>query len=182
MLMLKIKIPASQLFNEETEEFIYTKDTELSLEHSLVSISKWESKWHKPYIETKEKTNEELLNYIECMTITQNVDPNVFKAIPEKEVTKIVDYINDPMTATTFCDNKKQHGKKEILTAEIIYYYMIKAGIPKECEKWHLNRLITLLRVFGEKDAPPKKMSKNDILAQNRALNAQRRAKMKSKG
>lgn len=180
--MLKIKVPATQLFNEETSEFIYTKETELSLEHSLVSISKWESKWHKPYIETKEKTNDELLNYIECMTITQNVDPNVFKAIPENEINKIVEYISDPMTATTFCENKKQTGKKEILTAEILYYYMFKAGVPKECEKWHLNRLITLLRVFGEKDAPPKKMSKNDVLAQNRALNAQRRAKMKSKG
>ena len=179
--MLKVIIPAVELYDEKTETFTTVlKQTELSLEHSLVSISKWESKWHKPFLEANPpKTDEELKDYIRCMTLTQNVDPEIYNHIPNHVVEQINNYINDPMTATTFKDQKKV--SRRIVTNELIYYWMISLGIPFECQKWHLSRLLTLIRVCNEK-ADPKKMSKSEIYAQNRRLNEARRKALKTKG
>ena len=181
--MLKITIPSTEAFDPVKNEFIYTKEQTLTLEHSLVSISKWESKWHKPYLSKEPKTTEETIDYVRCMTITQNVDPKTYYCIPESEYLKILKYIEDPMTATWFSDENELKGKGgRIVTAELLYYWMIVCGIPFECEKWHLNRLITLIRVCNEEEKPKKKMSKNQILARNAKLNKQRRAALHTKG
>lgn len=179
---LYITIPDSEAFDEKTNQFIQIKGRKIQLEHSLKSVALWESKWHKPYISREQKTKEELVDYIRCMSLTKDVDPITFYYIPESEIQKIVEYIEDPMTATTFREEKKGGVKDKIVTSEILYYDMIALNIPWECEKWHLNRLITLIRVCSEKNKPEKKMSKNDIYRRNRALNAARRAKLGTKG
>lgn len=171
------------MYNEERNEFIYTKDTVLQLEHSLISISLWESKWHKAYVSSTEKrTLEETIDYIRCMTINKGVDPNVYYNIPDKEYREILKYIEDPMTATTFTKQKKPPSR-EIVTSELVYYWMIELGIPFDpCQKWHFNRLMTLIEVCNRKSSPGKKMSKADIMNQNKALNQARRAKHGSRG
>ena len=180
--MKTIIIPGSEYYDEVNEKFITLKETKLVLEHSLVSISKWESKWKKPFIQG-ERTIEELKDYIRCMTLTQNVDPEVYKFIPVDILNDVVAYMNDPMTATWFNDHATPQKKNgEVITSELVYYWMTAMNIPMECQKWHFNRLMTLIRIAGEKNQPPKKMSKGDILRQNKSLNAMRRAKARSRG
>ena len=181
--MLRIKVPiTSECWDEEKGEFIPSKEVTLQLEHSLVSLSKWESKWCKPFLSNVEKTEEEVLDYIKFMTLTQNVDPEVYNHLTQENVNKINEYINAPMTATTFSDNKQGKGGREIITAELIYYWMVALNIPFECQKWHLNRLITLVRVCNIKNEPPKKMSKRDIMSRNASLNAARRKQFNTRG
>lgn len=182
--MLEIFIEDNELFDEETGMFTQIKATKLQLEHSLISLQKWESKWHKPFLDKKEKSEEEMLDYIRCMTLTPNVDPKVYYCIPIDQFKKIWEYIENPMTATWFSSNAEggKPQKKEIITAEIVYYWMIASGIPSEYRKWHLNQLLTLIRVINVKNAPSKKMGKKGILSQNAKLNAARRARMNSKG
>lgn len=180
--MLEITIPGAELWDESKQEFINTNTQILRLEHSLVSISKWESKWKKAFLGNQEKTFEETIDYIKCMTITQNVDPNVYNYLTKENIEEIHKYIGDPMTATTISENKNQPVNREIMTAEVIYYYMIALNIPFECQKWHLNRLLTLIKVCSIKNQPPKKMGKNELLKRNAALNADRRPQFKAKG
>lgn len=183
--MLKITIPSSEAFDQSKNEFIYTKEQTIALEHSLVSISKWESKWHKPYLSKEPKTAEETIDYIRCMTLTQNVDPSVYYCIPEEEQERILKYIEDPMTATWFSgDEEKNKGGRggRVVTSELVYYWMIACGIPFECQKWHINRLITLIRVCDEENKPQKKMPMNKLLARNSKLNKARRAALHTKG
>lgn len=179
--MLTIEIPATEMFDDKTQEFIQLRPITLQLEHSLVSISKWESKWKKPFLGKENKTIEETLDYIKCMTITQNVPDITYKRLTSKNINDINKYIDEPMTATTFNDNTHSTNK-EIVTAELIYYWMIALNIPMKCEKWHINRLLTLIRVCNIKSSPPKKMSKREIMNRNAALNAARRKKLNSKG
>ena len=181
--MLKITIPKTEMFDEKKNEFVYTKGQTLALEHSLVSISKWEAKWHKPYLSKTPKTREEVLDYIRCMTLTQNVDPAVYNCIPRSELEKIDEYIKDPMTATWFSNEENMKGRQgRIVTSELLYYWMTAYQIPFECQKWHLNRLITLIRVCDEENKPKQKLSKNQLLARNAKLNKARRAALRSKG
>lgn len=180
--MLQITIPAAEYFDDETQMFVETKEQRLQLEHSLVSISKWESKWKKPYLNNKDISREESLDYIRCMTITQNVNPLVYYAIPDDILKQIMDYIADPMTATTFRESNSGRGGGEIITSEIIYYWMTEYNIPPEYQKWHFNRLMTLIKVCSIKKNPQKKMTKAEILRNNRELNAARRKKMNTKG
>ena len=135
---IKIKIPQQDLFNEETNEFFTIKETNLTLEHSLVSISKWESKWHIPYLDNKEKTPEQVIDYLRCMTITQNVNPEIYKYIPIDEIYRIKEYIEDPMTATRITKHGGKSGGSRILTSEVIYFYMFSYNIPVDMERWHL--------------------------------------------
>lgn len=179
--MLQVDIPQMELYDEERNLFIYTKSSSLKLEHSLVSLSKWESKWHKSYLWTKEKSKEEFNDYVRCMTITQNIDQSVYEYIPDDIVHKIMEYIDDPMTATKLPKETGGSGRR-IITSELIYYWMTEYNIPMECQKWHLNRLLTLINVCAIEKQPKKKMSKKDILAQNRAENARRRAMLHTKG
>lgn len=180
--MLQITVPGIELYDEKNQEFIYLKERTLQLEHSLVSLSKWESKWCKPFISKTNKTDEEIRDYVKCMTITQNVEPEIYDRLTSKNFDEIETYINAPMTATTFKEGRGGKKNTGIITNEIIYYWMFSLGIPKECEKWHLNRLLTQIRVCNEKNAPSKKMSKSEIMKQNAAMNAARRQKLNSKG
>ena len=178
--MLLLTIPPIEMYNESTNEFIYSKETTLTLEHSLVSLSKWESRWNKPFLSKEDKTIEETIDYIKCMTITQNVNPDVYNRLTNDNIKAINDYIEASMTATTFSDNG--HPSREIVTSELIYYWMISLNIPMECQKWHLNRLLTLIRVCNVKNTPPRKMSRREIMNRNAALNAARRKKYNSTG
>lgn len=179
--MLKLVIPDAELFNEDTQEFITIKHQVLALEHSLVSVSKWESKWRKSFFKS-EKTQEETIDYVRCMTKTQNVNPLIYHNIPQSALEKIQEYIENPMSATRFSEKDKPGGG-ETVTSELIYYWMIASNIPFEpCQNWHLNRLITLIRVCSIKNTPPKKRSKRDIMSRNAALNAARRKQLNTKG
>lgn len=154
----------------------------MQLEHSLVSLQKWESKWCKPFLSKREKTAEELLDYVKCMTITQNVDPNIYSFLTNENLKEINSYIEAPMTATTINEDKKAKSNREVVTAELIYYWMFSLNIPFECRKWHLNQLITLVKVCSIKNQPPKKTSKKDLLSRNAALNAARRKQFNTTG
>lgn len=179
--MLQITIPDVEMFDEQSQSFFTLKGQTLQLEHSLVSLSKWESKWCKPFLSKEAKTLEETKDYIRCMTITQNVDPGIYNRLSNSNIEDINKYIDAPMTATTF-NNRNQSSNKEIVTSELIYYWMISFNIPMECQKWHLNRLLTLIRVCNIKNSPPKKMGKRDIASQYASLNAARRKQFNTKG
>lgn len=179
--MLKIVIPGIELYDEEKEEFITTKPQTLHLEHSLVSLAKWESKWNKPFLTKDNKTYEEIIDYIRCMTITQNVSEDTYRLLTSENIQQVIEYIELPMTATTF-SNQKKTPSREVVTAEIIYYWMISLNIPFECQKWHLNRLLTLINVCNIKNQPQKKMSRKEIMSRNTALNAARRKRLNTRG
>ena len=179
--MLEIEVQEETLYDEKTMSFIPIKATKLRFEHSLVSISKWESKWHKPFLAEGEKTPEEMVDYLKCMCLTQNPDPEVFAHLSAENMKKIADYMEDPMTATWFNDKNKPGGKGKVITNELIYYWMAEHGIWKECEKWHIKRLLTLIHVCSAERAPKKKMSRGEVYERQRALNAQRRAKSAKK-
>lgn len=181
--MLKLLIPAGELWNDKTQEFVYLKEQTLLLEHSLVSLSKWESKWKKPFLSSTDKTEEETLDYIRCMTLTKNVDPHVYENLSADNIEAIKNYIWAPMTATTFSkEEPKGSLGREIVTAELVYYWLIALNIPFECQKWHLNRLLTLIRVCNIKNQPPKKMSQSSIMRRNASLNAARRKRLNTRG
>lgn len=173
--MLQITVPPGEMWDEVRNEFVSTKGQILTLEHSLVSLSKWESKWHKPFLSKEPKTQIETIDYIKCMTLTQNVDSNVYQFITRDNIEEINAYIDNPMTATTFSDRENKKPSRSVITAEIIYYWMISLNIPMECQKWHLNRLLTLIKVCDIKNQPDKKMSRHEVLSRNKALNAARR-------
>lgn len=180
--MLQITVPATEEWDESKQEFVYTKETTLQLEHSLVSLSKWESKWCKPFLSDEDLTEEETIDYIKCMTITQNVNPEVYKCLTQENIYQVRDYISAPMTATYFSKERNGRPSREIVTSELIYYWMISLNIPFECQKWHLNRLLTLIRVCNIKNKPPKKMSRREIMERNTALNESRRKQLNTKG
>jgi hypothetical protein len=180
--MLRITIPACEKYDESKNEFVSTKEQTLQLEHSLVSLSKWEAKWCKPFLSKKGLTNEEALDYIRCMTLTQNVPPEVYNNIPNYVIDQVTEYINAPMTATWFSDEKKGRANNETVTSELIYYWMIALNIPSEYQKWHLNRLLTLIRICNVKNEPPKKMGPKELRSRNAALNAARRKQYGTRG
>lgn len=181
--MLQITVPISpEGWDEERQEFVDPQVKTLQLEHSLVSISKWESKWHKAFLSKKDKTEEEIFDYIKCMTLTQNVDPSVYDHLTVDNVNQIKAYIEDPMTATVINTNLSDKSNKETVTSELIYYWMIALNIPSEYQKWHINRLLKLIEVCNVKNSPPKKRSKSDIMRSNAALNAARRKQLGTKG
>ena len=181
--MLQINVAISpEGWDENKQEFVDPVYQTLNLEHSLVSLSKWESKHHKSFLFTKEKTVEETVDYIKCMTLTQNVNPEVYDHLTMENIRDVNEYIDNPMTATTLPKETGGKSSREIITAELIYYWMISLNIPMECQEWHLNRLITLVRVCEVKNNPPKKMSRKEIMSRNAALNAARKQQMNTKG
>ena len=172
----KIIIPArDDFYDSTTNSFISMKEQTLNLEHSLISLSKWERKIKKPFLSTDEKTAEEWLFYIKCMTLNP-VNEIAYACITSEMFQEIMDYIADPMTATTFGMIKDHPGRKEVITSEIIYYYMFSYGIPIELEKWHLNTLMALIRVFSIKNGNQPKMSSREAGMFQRELNEMRRA------
>ncbi len=181
--MLEIHIDGKEFWNQEKEEFVNTKGITLRLEHSLISMSKWEAKYKRPYLSDGPKTLQETYDYIAFMSLDRNVSMTELEGITEEDYKKILDYIHDPMTATKITQNAKNKPKSNhVLTSEEIYYDMTALNIPFECEKWHLNRLITLIQIASIKNEPPKKMSKSEIYRQNAELNRARRAQHHSKG
>lgn len=186
-MKLVLHVPKVELYNEETETFMYTPEANLTFIHSLVSVSKWESKHHKPMLKKDVKTNDEILDYIRIMTITKNVPDIVYThGLTSEHMATIASYMEDPMTATTFpSDDDDTEGTKKkamTVTSEVIYGWMVAFRIPKECEKWHINRLLTLVRVCEVQNAPAKKQDARTVNARNARLNAQRRAKYNTKG
>lgn len=183
--MLQILIPSDELYDTEKEEFIQIKEQKLLLEHSLISVSKWESKWQKPFISNERKTTEETIDYIRCMTITPNVSSDVYLCITGDIMDEVTEYIENPMTATWFSKemNRRSGINRRVVTSELIYYWMIVCGIPFECQKWNLNRLITLIKICNiENDPKKKRLSKQQILEQNRRLNEERKRLLNTKG
>lgn len=180
--MLKINIGGEEYFDSETEEFVIQHSTSVELEHSLVSLSKWESIFEKPFLKAGEKTTEEVLTYIHCMNLSPEISPEVFSALTDKNLEQINAYIESKQTGTYFSDPPANSRNQETITAELIYFWMITFSIPFECQHWHLNRLITLIKVCNAKNAKPKKMSRNEIAERNRTLNAQRKAELGTKG
>jgi len=179
--VLEITIP-NTYFDQEKQEFITLNNTTLRLEYSLLSISKWEAKWKIPFLSKEEKTYEQTVDFVRCMTLTQNVNPIVYQNLTKDILNEVFLYINDPMTATTIKQTNGKHSR-EVVTSELVYYWMVALQIPFDpCEKWHFNRLMTLIEVTSIKNQPPKKMGKKKTAQSNAAINAARRARLGSKG
>jgi hypothetical protein len=179
--VLVIEVPLKEGFDETTGKKVVAESFKLELEHSLVSLSKWESFFEKPFLSDEEKTNEEVLWYVQAMTLTPDVPPEIYTKFSEGNFTAINNYISSKMTATRFYGGNDEKNK-EIITAEVIYYWMITLGVPFECQHWHLNRLLTLIQVCNRKNAPEKELSPAEIARRNRELNAQRKAALGTTG
>jgi hypothetical protein len=179
--VLQLKILAAESFDEATSKFVSPVEAVLELEHSLVSLSAWESKWKIPFLGDKPKTNEQVLDYVIMMFSGTEFSEDLLGKLSDENIKEINDYINDKMTATWFREEKHQDSG-EIVTAELIYYWMIALGVPFECQHWHLNRLLTLIKVCNIKNAPKKKLSRAEAIQQQRDLNAQRRRELNTKG
>lgn len=179
--MLEIIVPSSEQYDEALNRFVYIKGGTIIFEHSLVSLSKWEAKWNKPFLAKVDHSREEILDYIKCMAIGK-YDPIIFNGLTESNLNAINEYINAPMTATWFSEKNKNSSSRETVTSELIYYWMISYQIPFECQKWHLNRLLTLIRICSIKNAPPKKVGKNEMLRNRSALNAARKKQFGTHG
>lgn len=180
--MLKLTLEGTEYFNESTAEFVTVGDVEIELEHSLVSLSKWESKYQKPFLSNESKTRDELYYYIEAMIISPIYPHDIYSRLSSENIERIQRYIESKESATTFGLMPEVKGKGETITAELIYYWMVAFNIPFECEFWHLNRLFSLIRVCNIKNSKPKKMSKGEIARRNREINAARRAQYHTSG
>ena len=182
--MLQIEVKGGELFDEEKQEFYYVKPTVLELEHSLISISKWEAKWKKAFLSSRDKTTEQTADYIRCMTINRNVDEHVYDFLTAEDYQKINDYINDPMSAVYFRNDEPGCAgvSRDSITNEVIYHWMITFGIPDRFEKWHLNHLLSLIRVRERLTSPKKHMSKKQLAESNRRLNEERKRKYGTRG
>lgn len=180
--MLKIETPETELWDEYNQRFILVKKQTLFLEHSLISLSRWESNWEKPFLKRNDKkTLVETIDYVRCMTVNNNVDPNVYRVLTADNINAINAYVNAKKTATIVYEDKHR-STGETVTSELIYYWMVSLGIPFECQKWHLNRLLTLIRVCNVKNSPGKKMGRNALLNRYASLNKKRREAMHSNG
>lgn len=180
--MLKLTIEGEELFDQETQTFLTINNTVIELEHSLLSLSKWESKYEKPFLSSDTKTLEEILGYMQCMIVTSDADPDVLYTCSKKNIDSIQDYIDSSQSATTFGSMPERRGPGEVITSELIYYWMVMFSIPFEVEAWHLNRLFALIRICNIKNQKPKKMSRHELALRNRELNEKRKKELGTKG
>lgn len=179
--MLEITIPRTEMFDDKASKYVYVESETLTLEHSLIAMSKWEAKWGVPFFGRGQKTKEQIVDYVRCMTVNKVKNPMVYTCLSTSDYSKILEYIDSKQSATWFPEEQKG-GPRETITSELIYYWMIACNIPFECQKWHINRLLTLVRVCQLKQQDPKKMSQNDMLRQRDKLNAERKARLHTKG
>lgn len=180
--MLTIRVPLKEGFNDDTQMWEVIESTELELEHSLASVSKWEQSFEKPFLGANEKTPEETLAYIMLMAVDPKTPPELFARLSEENFKQINEYINAKMTATWFREDKNQRPGRDIITAEVIYHWMIHYNVWLEAEHWHLNKLLTLIRVCNEKSKTPTKKNRRDMIAERQRLNAQRLAQNGGRG
>lgn len=180
--MLRITVPGDEFYDEELQEFVTRGDVVLDLEHSLVSLSKWESKHERPFLGVDDKTSEETLSYIQMMIQTPDFSPEVLSRLSRSNLEEINAYINSKQTATWFSESRTPPRSREVITAELIYYWMITMKIPMACETWHLNRLFTLIKICSIKSSKPEKLSRSELAARNKQLNEQRRKQLGTKG
>ena len=181
--MLELHLEEQEFWSDSQQMFIYMKPQTLRLEHSLLSLSKWEATWKKPFLSETGHSPIEERDYVRCMTVNKQVDPTAYMALTPDHMQKIRAYINDPHTATWFSNAPGgAKGTKEAITSELIYYWMVSMNIPFECQKWHLNNLLTLIHVISVKSDDSKKMSPSQVAHQNAALNAARKARLKTRG
>jgi len=180
--MLTITISGLEFYDEITERFSTVGDLVVELEHSLFSLSKWESKYEKAFLGPGVKTTEEVLDYVKMMIVTPNLPPDSFSRFTKDHITQINDYIESKQSATTFGDIPQRVGRSEIITSEVVYYWMTGFNIPFECQHWHLNRLFALIRIANLKSSNQKKMSRNDVASRNRQINEQRKAQLGTSG
>ena len=180
--MLELVIPGEEFYNEKTEEFVDTETTTLRLEHSLLSLSKWESFFGKAFLSQTDKTDAEVLAYVKYMVLDENVSDEIFLRLSPANYAEIRDYIQSPQSATVFRDAPSRGGSRETITSELIYYWMVAMNIPFECQTWHLNRLFALIKICNVKNSKQKKMPRHDVAAKNRELNARRRAELNTSG
>lgn len=178
--MLELRTQDQEFYDDE-HGFIEIPGGSYVLEHSLISVSKWESKWHIPFLSTEEKTDEQVRDYIRCMFVKPPKHKDAYLYFSLETIREIAEYINEPMTATTFSELSKRGGF-QIITNEVIYYWMVACNIPFECDKWHLNRLLTLIKVVSLEMNPKKQMDTRDILEQNRRINEMRKKKYNTNG
>lgn len=182
--MLRLIISGQELYNEETEEFINTEDVVVDLEHSLISLSKWESIFERPFLGPSKKTREETLAYVKAMIVSPEFPSDILDRLDHEHLSQINSYIDSNQSATTFgsMPEQRHRSRGETITSELIYYWMVAFNIPFECERWHLNRLFALVRICNLKQSKPKKMSRSELAARNRTLNAQRKAELGTRG
>ena len=181
--MIRISTPSGEYYDDRRQEFVTVTGQTVLLEHSLRSLAKWEARWKKPFLSKNEKTRAESIDYVRCMAVTPNIDPSIFETLTDASLAQINQYINDPMTATTFSNrNQTKKPSREIITAELIYYWMVALQIPFECQDWHLNRLLTLIHVCEVKNQPKKKINQRDAASERTRLNRARRAQLGTPG
>lgn len=180
--MLTLHVDQMEMYDEEKEEFVVSDAVTLELEHSLVSLSKWESIFEKPFLGGKDKTKEEIVAYVRAMTLTPDVSPEVFDRLGNEHFNKINEYINAKMSATWFSESQNNRTNTEIVTAELIYYWMVAFSLPQEYQYWHLTKLLTLIRVCNLKNSKPKRMSANEARSRQREINERRLREMNSSG
>ncbi len=180
--MLRIIIKGEELFNETDNTFSSTEDVVFDLEHSLISLSKWESKYEKPFLSSEKKTSEEILEYIKTMVITPDPDLDVLYRCDKENLDEVQRYIDSKQSATTFGAMPERRGPGETITSELIYYWIVFFNIPFDCQYWHLNRLFSLIKICNIKSSKPKKLSRNEMAQRNRELNAKRKAELGTRG
>jgi len=180
--MLAITVPELESYDEASSRLIKSESYTFQLEHSLASLSKWESEFERPFLTDGPKTPEETIAYVKCMTLTDGVPESIYTRLSSENYVQINNHINAKMTATWFNDRPQPGRGREVITSEVIYYWLTSYNIPFECDQWHLNRLLALVKVANAKNAPKKKMGRRDMLAQRDQINAARKAQAQSKG
>lgn len=180
--MLKIIIEDEELYDEESNTFQTTERFEFEVEHSLLSLSKWEANYKKPFLSSGKLSTEEIFQYVMYMILTPNVTEKIVNDSSTKIFSEVNDYINSSQSATTFGEMPQKRGPGEVITSELIYYWMVAFNIPFECEKWHLNRLFSLIRICNIKNSKPEKVSRHEAAMRNRALNEKRKAELNTTG
>jgi len=180
--MLVLHLPETELFDESDGTFYKTEPITLRLEHSLISVSKWESKWKTPFLDKKDKSREEIDGYIEAMILNENFPPGVISRFGSEHYRAINEYIESTESATTFGKMPERKGRGETITAELIYYWMVAFQIPFVCETWHLNRLFALVKICNIKNSKPDKKSRAEMARDYREMNAKRKAELGTTG